>query len=302
VSSATSAWLALDVGGTNMRAAIVTDGGTVGERLDRPTERDSVALVELAREVLAGDDVDGAVVGLPGRVDYGAGTLEYAPNIDPSWRDDLTEELLAEELGVPVALANDADLAAVGEAWFGAGRGFRDVAYLTVSTGIGAGVVTGGLLVHGRRSVAEVGHTIVDGQRLLEGRKATVEDLGSGTALTELAREARIAGDAKELVELVRAGDATATRIFERVVFAVAMGAVNLAHLFTPEVIVVGGGLGLNGDLVLEPVRAMVAERGPRALPEPICVVNAELGDAAGLAGAAAWHRAFTPQAASRAR
>lgn len=297
-----SAWLGVDVGGTNMRAAIVDDDGTVGERSDRPTERDCSTLIDLARHVLEGDEVEGAVVGLPGRIDYGAGTLEYAPNIDPSWRTELTEARLADELGVPVALANDADLAAVGEAWFGAGRSFRDVAYLTISTGIGAGVVTGGLLVHGRRSVAEVGHTIVDGQRLLEGRKATVEDLGSGTALTELAREADIAGDAKELVALVERGDPTATRIFERVAFAAAMGAVNLAHLFTPEVIVVGGGLGLVGDLILEPIRTLVAERGPRAMPEPICVVNADLGDAAGLAGAAAWHRAFTPQAASRAR
>ena len=295
-------WLAVDVGGTNMRAAIVTEEGEVGERSDRATGRDPAALVELARDVLAGDEVDGAVVGLPGRIDYGVGRLEYAPNIDPSWRDELTEERLAGDLGVPVALANDADLAAVGEAWFGAGRPFRDVAYLTISTGIGAGVVTGGLLVHGRRSVAEVGHTIVDGQRLLEGRKATVEDLGSGTALTELAQEAGIAEDAKELVELVRGGDVTATRILERVTFAAAMGAVNLAHLFTPDVIVVGGGLGLVGDLVLDPIRLLVAERGPRAMPEPICVVNAELGDAAGLTGAAAWHRAFTPQAASRAR
>jgi glucokinase len=298
----TQHWLAIDVGGTNMRAAIVSGDGTVGERVDRPTERDCGALVELARDVLAGDVVDGAVVGLPGRIDYGAGTLEYAPNIDPSWREGLTEERLAADLGVPVALANDADLAAVGEAWLGAGRDFRDVAYLTISTGIGAGVVTGGLLVHGRRSMAEVGHTIVDGQRLLEGRKATVEALGSGTALTELAQEADIADDAKDLVALVRDGDATATRIFERVAFAAAMGAVNLAHLFTPEVIVVGGGLGLVGDLVLDPIRLLVAERGPRALPEPIAVVNAELGDAAALAGAAAWHRAFTPQAASRAR
>ena len=293
-------WLALDVGGTNMRAAIVEEDGTVGERVDRPTERDASTLIELARDVLEGDDVQGAVVGLPGRVDYGAGTLEYAPNIDVSWRTDLTEATLREALGVDVALANDADLAAVGEAWFGAGRSFRDVAYLTISTGIGAGVVTGGLLVHGRRSVAEVGHTIVDGRALLEGRPATVEQLGSGTALTGLAREAELAEDGPALVALVQRGDVTATRVFERVVYSAAIGAVNLAHLFTPEVIVVGGGLGLVGELVLDPIRRLVDERGPRSLPEPIIVVNAALGDDAGLAGAGAWSRAFSPQAASR--
>jgi glucokinase len=115
-----------------------------------------------------------------------------------------------------------------------------------------------------------------------------------------LAREGGLAEDGRALVELVRAGDATATRVFERVVYAAAIGAVNLAHLFTPEVIVVGGGLGLVGGLVLEPIRRLVAERGPRALPDPVEVVNADLGDDAGLAGAGAWERAFTPQAAGR--
>jgi glucokinase len=88
--------------------------------------------------------------------------------------------------------------------------------------------------------------------------------------------------------------------VLERVVFSAAIGAVNLAHLFTPEVIVVGGGLGLVGELVLDPIRTLVHERGPRALPKPIDVVNAALGDDAGLAGAGAWERAFTPQAAGR--
>lgn len=294
--------LGIDLGGTNMRAALVGAEGRVAEREEWPTPKhpDVDALIELAHAVRARGDAERAVVGVPGRVDYGSGALEYAPNLPDSWRDDLTEANLRAALELDVALANDADLAAVGEAWFGAGRAFSDVAYLTISTGIGAGVVTGGLLVHGRRSVAEVGHTIVDGRAMLEGRPSTVEDLGSGTALTELAREADIADDGKKLVELVESGDVTATRVLERVVFSAAIGAVNLAHLFTPEVIVVGGGLGLVGELVLGPIREMVIERGPFALPQPIQIVNAELGDDAGLAGAGAWERAFTPQAAGR--
>jgi glucokinase len=294
--------LTVDLGGTNVRAALVDGLGTVSARVERDTPKTAAldAVRDLVREVLDGGDATGAVVGVPGRVDYGGGRLEYAPNLAPDWVDCLTEAALSDAFGLDVALANDADLAAVGEAWFGAGRQHSDVAYLTISTGIGAGVVTGGLLVHGRRSVAEVGHTIVDGRALLEGRKATVELLGSGTALTALAQEADIAPDGPALVELVRAGDATAERIFERVVYAAAIGAVNLAHLFTPEVIVIGGGLGLVGELVLEPIRTLVHERGPRALPAPIVVCNAELGDDAGLAGGGAWSRAFTPQAAGR--
>jgi predicted NBD/HSP70 family sugar kinase len=198
-----------------------------------------------------------------------------------------------------VALANDADLAAVGEAWFGAGRDHRDVAYLTISTGIGAGVVTGGLLVHGRRSLAEIGHSIVD-WRGLDRERATVEQLGSGTALRTLAAEAGLVADGREVERRWRAGDPVAGAVWSAVVEVAAAAAVNLAQLFTPEVIVVGGGVGLVGEAVLGPMRALLAEWGPAGLPEPVQVVNAALGDDAALAGAAAWHRAFTPEAASR--
>jgi glucokinase len=290
--------LGVDIGGTNMRAALVDEHGTVKDREECPSERG--ALRDLVRTVLARGDATTAVVGVPGRVDYRDGALEYAPNLPPEWTSDLSEDQLSSAFGVDVAVANDADLAAVGEAWFGAGREHDDVAYLTVSTGIGAGVVTGGLLVHGRRSVAEVGHTIVDGAALAAGRAATVEELGSGSALTALARESGLADDGPALVALVRGGDVNAARVFERVALASAVAAVNLAHLFTPDVIVVGGGVGLLGDLILEPMRTLVAERGPRALPQPIQIVNAALGDDAALAGAAVWHRAFSPQAASR--
>ena len=294
--------LAVDLGGTSMRVARTSPTGEVLDRIEQRTGDDPAALLTHMKAVAACGPVAHAVVGVPGRVDYSHGRLEYAPNLSPEWASSLDEAPLSEALGVDVALANDADLAAVGEAWFGAGRDFADVAYLTVSTGIGAGVVTGGLLVHGRRSLAEVGHTVVDGQALAEGRPATVEELGSGTALDRLAEEAGLDARGKDLVQLVRGGDEQAAKVLTRVVTAAAIGAVNLAHLFTPEVLVIGGGRGLNGDLVLEPVRNLLEARGPVGLPQPIVVVNASLGDDAGLAGAGAWHRAFRPEAASRER
>ncbi len=296
-----SAVLAVDLGGSSMRAALVAEDGGVSCRCERPTPRSPTAqpLVELLQEVAAGQVLRSAVVGVPGRVDYRAGVLEHAPNLTPGWVGELTEREFSGALGIEVALANDADLAAVGEAWFGAGRDYRDIAYLTVSTGIGAGVVTGGLLVHGRRSLAEIGHSIVDWRGLAHGR-ATVEQLGSGTALRTLAAEAGLDVDAREVERRWRAGDRTASDVWDAVVIVAASAAVNLAHLFTPEVIVVGGGVGLVGEAVLGPMRALLAEWGPVGLPEPIEVVNAALGDDAALAGAAAWQRAFTPEAASR--
>jgi glucokinase len=268
--------------------------------VEEETTGDTGRLVALMLEVAKAGPVAHAVVGVPGRVDYNAGRLELAPNLSPAWAGILDEAHLSNALGLHVSIANDADLAAVGEAWFGGGRGFGDVAYLTLSTGIGAGVVTGGLLVHGRRSLAEIGHTVIDRAALAEGRPATVEELGSGTALARLAAEAGLDVAGKELVDAVRAGDAAASAVLTGAVSAAAVGAVNLAHLFTPDVLVVGGGLGLNGDLVLDPIRALLASAGPQHLPQPIAVVNAALGDDAALAGAGAWHRAFRPEAASR--
>lgn len=293
--------LAVDLGGTSMRVARTSAAGEVVDRVEEETTDDTGRLVALMQDVADRGPVAHAVVGVPGRVDYNAGRLEYAPNISPAWVEILSEEHLTDALGTEVSIANDADLAAVGESWFGAGRDFADVAYLTVSTGIGAGVVVGGLLLHGGRSMAEVGHTVVDGEALAVGRPATVEELGSGTALDRLAEEAGLDVSGKELVDRVRGGDEAAAKVLTRVVTAAAIGAVNLAHLFTPDVIVVGGGLGLNGDLVLDPIRRLLEVRGPRELPRPIAVVNAALGDDAGLAGAGAWHRAFRPEAASRA-
>lgn len=284
-----------------MRVARTTAAGEVSARCERPTPRSTGAgpLVDMMLEAMAGGPVGSAVVGVPGRVDYGAGRLEYAPNLAAGWVGGLSEVGLAQALGVEVALANDADLAAVGETWFGAGRDRRDVAYLTVSTGVGAGVVTGGLLVHGRRSLAEIGHSVVDWRALASGR-ATVEQLGSGTAMAVLARESGFVADAMEVERRWLAGDPVATAIWEAVITVVGVAAVNLAHLYTPEMIVVGGGVGLVGEPVLGPLRSLVAEWGPAGLPEPIEVVNAALGDDAALAGAGAWARAFTPEAASR--
>ncbi|CAN5763934.1 hypothetical protein BH23ACT1_BH23ACT1_11980 [soil metagenome] len=293
--------LAVDLGGSSMRAARTSADGVVSRRQEVPTpgSADAGPLLALVHEVLGSEPVRAAVIGVPGRVDYGAGVLEHAPNLPAGWIDELTEDRLGASLGLDVSLANDADLAAVGEAWFGAGRDHRDVAYLTVSTGVGAWVVTGGLRVHGRRSLAEVGHSIVD-RRALESGWATVEDLGSGTALARLAQAARFEADGREVERRWRAGDPAATEVWEDVITVASVAAVNLAQLFTPDVIVVGGGVGLVGEAVLGPMRTLLAEWGPVGLPEPVEVVNAALGDDAALAGAAAWHRAFTPEAASR--
>lgn len=286
--------LAVDLGGTRMRAAAVAADGGVTDRREQPTPRDAEcpdALVELAADVVEAHAIRRAVIGLPGTVDYREGRLEHAPNLPPHWPAALDRETLAERLGVAVDLANDADVAAVGEAYAGAGRGAGDVCYLTVSTGVGAGVLLGGRLVRGRRSLAEVGHTVVDWRADRDGRPATLEDLGSGTALERAAAEAGLPADGEKVTELAAAGDPAARRVWDELASVVAAGVANLAYLFAPERVVLGGGVGRVGDLLLEPVRAHLARRGPPGR-EPPELYTAALGDDAGLAGAAAWREA----------
>lgn len=295
--------LAVDLGGTRMRAALVDRDGGILLRKTEPTPRDSPcpdALMMLVGGILEGADVEEAVIGVPGRVDHRSGTLEYAPNLPPGWAASLTEGNLTTILDVRASLANDADLATVGECRFGAGRGHADVVYVTISTGIGAGVLLGGRLAHGRCSIAEAGHTIIDRRALAASTATTLEDQGSGTALLRLAAEAGLDSTGAELVELVEAGDPTAIRIWGSVAEAAGIGVANLAHLFAPEIVVIGGGVARAGELLLEPIRASLVRLGPRGLPSAIEVVRAALGDDAGLVGAAGWSEAFAREAASR--
>lgn len=291
--------LAVDLGGTRMRAALVDRDGEVVERRAEPTPREATcpdALISLVGDVLATGDVEQAVIGVPGRVDHRSGHLEHAPNLPPHWPGALDEKLLSERLDVSVSLANDADLAAVGEAYFGGGRDHADLVYLTVSTGIGAGVLLDRRLVAGSRSLAEVGHTVLDIDARRRGEPASFEELGSGTALGERAADAGLSTDGARVVELVHDGDPDAYRVWEELVSVIATGVTNLAFLFSPSAIVLGGGVGRNGDLLIPPIRSALEHRGPPDLPAPIEVRVAELGDDAGLVGAAGWNRAHRGQ------
>lgn len=281
-----------------MRAAVVDRTGEVLEASRVPTPQGDPhpdALVNLISSVLgrpAATGVTTAVLGLPGQVNYRFGTLEWAPHIPSSWLGELTAEGLAAVLGVEVSLANDADLAVVGEAYFGAGQGYSDVAFVTISTGVGAGVVLGRKLVHGSRSIAEVGHTVIDRVAYQAGLPSTFEDQASGTALARLGAAAGLSGGGAEVERLAGAGDRRAAKVWESMIEAVAIGVGNLAEVFCPEVIVVGGGVGLSPGL-LDSLRAHLALRRPPQVRGELEVVRAALGDDAGLVGAAAWHQAF---------
>src|SRR5436190_19109309 len=213
--------VAVDLGGTNTRVAGVDPDGTIRDRDVEPTshmDEHPGNLIRLVGRIADRGDVDRAVIGVPGRVDHESGRLEFAPNLPVHWATHLTEANLGEGIGIPVRLANDADLAAVGEHRFGAGRGTMDMVYVTMSTGVGGGVIVGGKLLHGRRSLAEVGHITID-RSAPEGCR-TFEQTASGTALNRMAAERGLALRGRELVEAVRAGDRTAEEIWSDIVAA----------------------------------------------------------------------------------
>lgn len=281
--------LAVDLGGTRTRAALVDADGAVLVRdaIDTPVAASRPdAVLALLRAVGAAGTPRRAVVGVPGRVDHAIGRLEHAPNLPAEWAPALSAAALSEALGLEVALANDADLAAVGEARFGAGRLHRDVVYLTLSTGVGGGVILDGRLARGRRSIAEVGHMVIDLAAAARGEPCTFEQLASGTALARRAREAGLDLDGAGVVQAMRSGDERARAVFEAVADAAAVGVTNVAYCFSPEVVVLGGGFGLVPEL-RPPIRDRLARFGPPGLV--VEVVPASLGGDAALVGAAAW-------------
>ncbi len=290
--------LAADVGGTQMRAALVDAAGCVVLRETAPTPAHSqvpAALIDLIAGVGAtqgGDGVSHAVVGLPGAVDYESGRLLWAPHLPDSWCDSLSADQLSDRLGLRVCIANDADMAAVGEAAFGAGAGIDDVvAYLTVSTGIGAGVVNRGRLVHGRHSLGEVGHSVLDWRAWRAGEPGTLEELASGSGLAlQAQRIGRGRMNAQAVLAAAMEGDEAARALWEDAVAACAAGVCNLALAFAPRAVVIGGGLGRRPEF-FGPLREIVLRRNEHR-PTDLSVLLTSLGDDAGLVGAAAWSRA----------
>lgn len=300
VSGTEALVLAADIGGTHMRAALVDDQGEILLHRTVPTpahDKAPKALIDLIRVVkdMSGQRVPcHAVVGLPGAVDYEAERLLWAPHLPETWPHLLSSGELASRLDLPVFIANDADLAAVGEATFGAGVGTSDVAYLTISTGIGAGLVSGGRLLRGRRSLAEVGHTVIDWREWSAGRPSTLEELGSGSGMAREAAEAGLGDlDAQAIIEASSVGDHRAADIVNRAVIACAVGICNLIMAFSPSMVVIGGGIGLQ-DEFFAAVREAVAAR-PEHHPPDLSIVTSTLGDEVGLVGAAGWVLATRP-------
>jgi glucokinase len=299
----------VDVGGTKLLAVrLDPDGGVTADHFQAsPTDGPGVVEeVAAAARRLSDDAVAGAVgVGVPGLVD-GTGLVRFAPNLPGLAGTPLIEALCDALPGWTVWVGNDATAACWAECDRGAARGRDEVLMVTLGTGIGGGMVSGGRLVEGaNRFAGEFGHMVVDphGPRCPCGKRGCWERFASGSGLGALGREMAIAGEAPRLValaggdpEVVRGehvtaaaaeGDASALEIMSRFGWWVALGLANLANALDPGLIVVGGGLITAGDVLIEPTRRAFAELVEAPLArEPLRIEPALLGSRAGAIGA----------------
>lgn len=284
---------ALDVGGTSIKAGLITEDGTVALESRRPTgvELGPEAVVEriatFAADLTEQAPVRGIGLCVPGVVDSAAGVARYAANL--GWTDVPFVELLEDRLGVPVALGHDVRSGALAEARRGAGQGAASVYFMAVGTGIAAGLVTSGEVYNGSSGQAgEVGHLVVrpGGPLCGCGNHGCLEAIASASRLGKafaLATGREVS--AKDLFLAVGAGDAVAQAIWDDAVAAMADALAAVCVLEDPGLIVIGGGLSLAGPTLVTPL-ARELERRLTFRPAPPIVVAA-LGDRAGLAGAA---------------
>ena len=284
--------LAVDVGGTTIKAELVDCAGTVVAAEQRPTTQGPRALetiAEVGRTLLA-QRADAPVVGagvvVPGLVDREAGIATYSANI--GWRDLELVRSLGAEWRLPVRIANDVAAGGVAEFRLGAGVGTRDLAFVPIGTGIAASIVSGGRLLTGHRGeTAEIGHLAVrPGVRCACGRDGCLEAVASASAIAR--RYVELSGNdvtgAYDVAERLST-DAVARQIWQDAVEALAdaLGIVSL--IVSPALVVIGGGLGRAGEGLLVPLRVALRERS--TIVHPAEVTTSVLGDRGGVLGAA---------------
>lgn len=304
---------AIDLGGTKLRSIVADGSGRVlasdigfshtKDGLEAVLDRMTASL-QASLEEAGVEKSELAALGIasPGAVDSSRGIVPSAPQL-PGWRDVPLARLMEERTGLPVRLENDATAAALGEHRFGAGRGSRYMIYLTVSTGIGGGIIIDGELYSGTSGAAgELGHVVIDlhGPPCGCGSRGCLESLASGTAIARRGKEVVERGESETLARLSREGGPVTAEMMQRAAemgdeasteafrqageyFGVALA--GFVNIFNPEVIVIGGGVARAGDLILVQARATMEAL---AMDQPLRDVRlalSELGDLGGALG-----------------
>jgi glucokinase len=277
--------IGIDIGGTHLRAARISSSGAIEAEARDISDRDPNVVIERLIALIAAVDAPDVVaigIGVPGRVDTATNRVLSGGYVDLSTRD--VAAIISARTGRPVVLDNDAAMALVAEAAVGAGKGWKNLAILTIGTGIGGGIMVDGKLLRGRATAGQLGHIVVetDGPECLCGGRGCVETLSSGTALgTHMARHGIPAGTrAAGLIERAKAGDATALAVLSDWARPLRSAVDSLVATLDPDRIILGGGLGREAA---EALALLPTTKSWYECP----VVAATLGDAAGVIGAA---------------
>jgi len=310
--------LGIDIGGSKILTAVVDSQGEMlssDESITHAIKGSEAVIQSILDSAHRALEQAGATiseicaigVGAPGISSPEAGILFTSPNL-PGWRDVPLRDIMQEKLGKKTFLTNDANAAALGEFYFGAARGTRNFIYITLSTGIGGGIIIDGKIYTGAIGAAgEVGHMTIDdnGPICNCGSKGCWEMLASGTAL---AREAKhrikegvrtsilkyAEGDVEKVTAQVihsaaEQGDNLAKELIARTGYYVGVGLANLINIFNPELIIIGGGLSNIGDILLQPAFKTAGERAYKEAFQAVRFASAELGRNSGVIGAAAF-------------
>jgi glucokinase len=297
--------IAIDIGGTQMRVGVYPPTGTTPITLQRTASRgieDGVfeRLTALIDTVWPKEPVDAIAVAAPGPLNPYTGTIISTPNI-PAWTNYPLAKMLSTRYKVPVYLGNDANLAALGEWKYGAGQGHHDVLFLTISTGIGGGVISSDLLIEGSRGMAtELGHvTVLPGGPVCScGVHGHLEAVASGPAIAKYFSE-QIAGgrssilrprkelNAREVAEAAKQGDELAKEAFVRAGGFIGQALAEFLHIFNPSIVIFGGGVSQSGRLILDPIEdSMRRNIMDKSYLDGLQIATVKLGDDAGLLGA----------------
>lgn len=307
--------IGIDVGGTNVKIALVDEKGKIIYSNSVPTyakmgyeytvNNIKQSIRDLMRETRTDEKTIEAIgFDFPGQVDYKKGIVKLAPNI-PGWVNVPIANMIEDEFHIPTRIDNDVRCAALGELNFGAGKGCENFVCITVGTGIGSGLVINGKLVRGASNAAgEIGHIKLkakDGAICGCGDSGCLEAYASGPSIVAMAQDYIKGGKSTKFRELAgvdneitpylvakaaEEGDPVANRIFKIMGEYIGLGLTSVVNLLNPEKIIVGGGVAECGELLLDPIRKTIKERAMVIAGEAVEIVPAQLGNSAGVIGA----------------
>lgn len=305
--------IGVDVGATNIKAGLVRRDGKIVKELRRPTRgKEGVEVVvgeicQVCQELASCEAPLCIGVGMPGLVDPDSGVVRVPPNL-PDWHEVAIRDVLQDRLQAPVVVGNDVNMVTYGEWMFGAGKGVEDLLVITVGSGVGGGMVTGGRLYLGGHGLAgEIGHTTVEpdgppcncgnhgclesfvGAEYVKGKAIGLINKGVRTQITNLV-DGDLDSISPEVISRAAAnGDDLARRLLTGMGRYLGIALANAISLLDPQRVVIGGGVAKAGELLLNPIRETIRERLYSYVYSNVQVVPAKLGDSGGVIGAATY-------------